>query len=63
MVRFIGLIGMIFMFGIAWLLSLHRKKLPLAHCYLGVGLQLIFALIILKTFPGKWIFENLMISY
>jgi CNT family concentrative nucleoside transporter len=56
--RFIGLIGMIFMFGIAWLLSLHRKNFPWRTVIWGLGLQLIFALIILKTYPGKWIFEK-----
>lgn len=56
--RFIGLIGMVFMFGIAWLLSLHRKNFPWRTVAWGLGLQLIFALIILKTYPGKWIFEK-----
>jgi concentrative nucleoside transporter, CNT family len=56
--RFIGLIGMLFMFGVAWALSLHRKNFPWRTVAWGIGLQLIFALIILKTYPGKWIFEK-----
>jgi concentrative nucleoside transporter, CNT family len=56
--RLIGLIGMAFMLGVAWLLSLHRKNFPWRTVAWGFGLQLIFALIILKTYPGKWIFEK-----
>ncbi len=56
--RFIGLLGIVFMFGIAWLVSLNRRNFPWRTVAYGLGLQLAFALIILKTYPGKWVFEK-----
>ena len=49
--------GMLFLMGIAWLLSNNKKKMPWRVIGWGVGLQLIFAFLILKTGPGQWVFE------
>lgn len=44
--------------GIAWLMSVDRKAIKWRTVGVGVALQLFFALIVLKTTPGKWMFEG-----
>src|SRR5687767_1233491 len=43
--------------GLAWACSSHRKKFPWRTVGWGLGLQFIFAVIILKTGPGRRTFE------
>ena len=43
--------------GLAWACSSHRKKFPWRTVGWGLGLQFIFAVIILKTGPGRQTFE------
>ena len=57
--RFQSLIGVPIMLGIAWLLSNDRKKIPWRVIGWGLGLQFIFALLVLKTKPGEWLFSKL----
>ena len=54
--RFISLFGMLVMLGIGWLLSADRKAIPWRIIAWGTGLQLIFAVFILKTPFGEQIF-------
>lgn len=56
--RFVGLLGLVCLVLIAYLLSRSRKDISWRLIAWGLGLQLIFALLILKTGPGKWIFEK-----
>jgi CNT family concentrative nucleoside transporter len=56
--RFIGILGIIFMMGIAYLLSSRRKSVNWRTVSWGFGLQLLFAVLILKTAPGQWIFAQ-----
>ena len=56
--RFTGLLGLLFLLSVAWLFSSSRKDISWRLIGWGMGLQLIFALLILKTGPGKWIFEQ-----
>jgi CNT family concentrative nucleoside transporter len=56
--RFTGILGILFMIGVAWLISKDRKHVNWRLVGWGMGLQLIFALLILKTGPGKWVFEQ-----
>lgn len=58
MTRFIGILGIILMMGIAYILSSHRKSINWRTVAWGFGLQLLFAILILKTAPGKWIFAR-----
>jgi len=58
MTRFIGILGIILMMGIAYILSSHRKSINWRTVNWGFGLQLLFAILILKTAPGKWIFTQ-----
>ena len=51
-----SIIGVFFLLGLAWLLSNNKKKIDLRLVIWGLSLQLLFALIILKTAPGKAFF-------
>jgi len=59
MERFTGLIGIVFIFGIAFLLSNNRKAINLRLVFSGLALQLAIALLVLKVTPVtnffKWI--------
>ncbi|MBP7460616.1 MAG: NupC/NupG family nucleoside CNT transporter [Candidatus Delongbacteria bacterium] len=55
--RLISLAGIPFLLGIAYLLSNNRKRIRYRTVGFGLSLQLVFALIILKTAPGRIIFE------
>jgi CNT family concentrative nucleoside transporter len=56
MQRLIGILGILTMIGIIFLLSSDRKAVKVRTIAWGLGLQFAFALIILKTSPGKWFF-------
>lgn len=55
--RFIGLFGIIAILGIAFLLSENKKKINWRLVATGLGLQVIFAIIILKVPAGRKVFE------
>ena len=57
--RLTGVIGIILLLGIAYLLSNNKKLIKLNIIGWGLGLQLSFAFIILKTPVGQFIFSNL----
>ncbi len=52
-----SLLGIIAFPAIAWLISTHRKAFPWRTVLAGLGLQLVVALLILKTRPGARLFE------
>ena len=54
--RFIGILGIICMIGIAVLFSKNRKKIRWQLVVWALSLQLIFALLILKTATGQFVF-------
>ncbi len=56
MERFVGLIGVAGILGIAYLMSAKRSQINFRLVFWGLGLQLSFALFILKTPIGKPIF-------
>ena len=58
MQRFIGIIGILIMLGIAYLLSSNRKAIRLRTVIWGLSLQFLFALLVLKSSPGKWFFSK-----
>lgn len=58
MLRLVSLGGLFFMMGIAWLLSSDRKRIQLRIVGAGLVLQFVFALLILKTEPGRIVFER-----
>ncbi len=57
MERFIGVLGVFVLMGIAWLLSTNRRAINWRTVGVGVALQVAFALLILRTTPGKVVFE------
>ena len=59
MERLVSLVGLFAMVGLAWLLSDHKRRFRLRLVLGGVGLQLVFALLILKTGPGRAVFEQI----
>ena len=59
MEQFTGVIGVIVLLGIAYLLSNDRKMIDMNIIIWGLGLQISFAFIILKTPLGEYIFTNL----
>ncbi|MBZ0265577.1 NupC/NupG family nucleoside CNT transporter [bacterium] len=58
MERLTGILGVFALMGIAYALSNNRKAINWRTILVGVGLQFVFALIVLKTLPGKWLFEG-----
>ena len=57
MERLISFFGIFVMLGLAWLMSSHKRKFPWRLVGIGMGLQLAFALIVLRTEPGNEVFE------
>lgn len=55
--KLISLLGVFVMLGCAWALSSDRKRFPVRIVAWGIGLQLAFALLILKTTFGVRFFE------
>ncbi len=56
MQHYISFLGLLVMMFLAWLLSVDKKKMNFRLIVSGVALQIVFALLILKTVPGKWFF-------
>ena len=54
--RLISVLGMITLLFIAWLLSVNRAMIPWRVVLWGLGLQIVFALLILKTPAGEAFF-------
>ncbi|NOY93287.1 MAG: NupC/NupG family nucleoside CNT transporter [Deltaproteobacteria bacterium] len=54
-----SLVGLFAMIGIAWLFSTNRRRFPLRVAAWGVGLQLFFGLLVLRTASGLWLFRML----
>lgn len=57
MERIMSLVGLIVMIAIAYGLSTSRKNIKWKTVFIGIGLQLVFGLLILKTPYGREVFE------
>lgn len=57
MSRFVGVAGVAAILGICWILSNNRRAIRWRTVAWGMTLQLGFALLILKTAPGRWFFD------
>ena len=53
MSRFTGLLGLIVIVAAAWLFSTHKRAVKGRILAWGLGLQILFALLVLKTDFGK----------
>jgi CNT family concentrative nucleoside transporter len=56
--RLRSLVGLVALAGIAWALSTDRRRVPWRVVMWGIGLQLLFALFILKTPAGAALFDT-----
>jgi len=54
--RAVSALGLVAMVGLAWTLSLDRRRFPTRLVVSGVALQLVLALLLLKTGPGRALF-------
>ncbi len=54
--RFIGILGIAVILGVCWLASTDRRAVRWRIVAWGLGLQLFFAFIVLKTAPGQAVF-------
>ena len=59
MERLISLFGLVVMMGLAWLLSSHKRRIDLRVVLGGLLLQFALAAIILKTAPGRLVFQKI----
>ncbi len=55
--KLISLLGLVVFVGIAWTISSHRKLFPWRTVVWGLGLQLLFGFLILKTKGGERVFD------
>jgi len=53
MERFTGLLGLVVILAVAWLFSTHKSQIKLRLIVWGMGLQLLFAVLVLRTDAGK----------
>ena len=59
MPRLISIFGLCVMLALAWLLSENRRRIHVRLVVTGILFQLVFALLILKTSPGRTVFDLL----
>lgn len=57
--RIVSFLGIFVMLGIAYLFSVDRKRIRWKTVIAGLLLQIIFAVIVLLTPPGKWLFSTI----
>jgi len=54
-VQLISILGLVVLLGLAWAMSYHRTRVRLRTVVWGIGLQLLFAVIILRQGPLSWV--------
>jgi len=57
--RAVSFFGLFALVGICWLMSDNKRKVDWKLVAWGLGLQLAFGILVLKTAPGLWVFEQL----
>lgn len=57
--RLVSFMGVLLLIGLCWLFSNNRDAVNWRLVAIGMGLQLAFAFLILKTEPGHWVFDQL----
>lgn len=63
MERLVSLAGIFAILGLAWLLSDNRRRIDWRLVGAGVLLQIVFGFIVLKSTPGRWLFEQARIFF
>ncbi|MBN1384408.1 MAG: NupC/NupG family nucleoside CNT transporter [Elusimicrobia bacterium] len=59
MEKLMSVVGMAVLIGIAWLCSKNRKRINWKTVGVGIGLQIVLALIVLVSPPGRWFFSRM----
>jgi concentrative nucleoside transporter, CNT family len=57
--RAVSAFGLLVFVAVAWLISADRRAVLWRPVAWGLGLQFVFALLILRTEPGRWLFQEL----
>jgi concentrative nucleoside transporter, CNT family len=57
--RWISVLGTLVLIGIAWFCSMNKKKINWKTVYVGTLLQIVLALIVLVSPPGRWFFSKM----
>jgi CNT family concentrative nucleoside transporter len=57
-----GLAGIVVFCGLAWLVSLDRRRLPVATIVVGIALQIVIALVLLKIPTMRHLFDGLNVG-
>lgn len=57
--RLICAVGLVAFIGIAWLISSDKRSFPIRVVVGGLLLQLVLGFAVLRTDPGRWLFERL----
>jgi concentrative nucleoside transporter, CNT family len=57
--RVMSFFGLVTLLGLCWAVSTDRRRVNWRLVVWGMGLQFVFAVIVLKTAPGLWVFERL----
>lgn len=55
--KLVSVLGLLVFIGLAWSVSANRRRFPWRTVAWGLGLQFIFAVLILKTAPGRLFFQ------
>jgi CNT family concentrative nucleoside transporter len=56
--RFTGILGLLTMLGLAYAFSTNRRAIRLKTVAWGLGLQIAFAVFVLKVEFGRWLFQK-----
>jgi len=67
LMNLVSALGLFVLLGLAWLLSYHKRDFPLRIILWGIGLQFLFALIILRedawSYAGMVVFALLLVAF
>lgn len=57
--RVVSLLGVFVLIGLCWVFSSKRRRIDWRLVGVGIGLQFIFAMLVLWSPPGRWLFDQL----
>ncbi|HUT85437.1 MAG TPA: Na+ dependent nucleoside transporter N-terminal domain-containing protein, partial [Elusimicrobiales bacterium] len=57
--QLISFCGMIVLVAIAWVFSKHKKRISWRTVFCASGIQIVFAVLVLKTSYGQWFFKQM----
>ena len=56
--RYTGILGLLTMLGLAFIFSTNRRAIRVKTVVWGLGLQIVFAVFVLKIEFGQWLFQK-----